>query len=359
MLLIKIIFFLKTTLKFYELYFNQLFITIYIYLPFKQFDLMTHLIPISHLQIWINLYSTDINKIIFIQLLQYFAIRITEKTQWIEFSLESFFIHWAPKFLKTSIIQQTRRKQFAITAIHIVATRPILLEFSMLYECEQQIYDLCLFWSKLFISTITRNYFLTTRIIDNLRITQNTYYMYFMQLIKLSEFLFNRPVCCEFAHIEFAHLYSTNASLYIILHELFNEIILRRVIGLHNLFFSKNWFWMFVISFYYRDLNIYHRCCQLLANLIYQPEHGHLFLSIFFFSQLLFQIFQVDFTLYGLTIKLTGKIGVRGISRTRSLRSRCGKTSFTITSTNRVKYLFDIINADGGVLGLKILLLYT
>lgn len=64
--------------------------------------------------------------------------------------------------------------------------------------------------------------------------------MYFMQLIKLSEFLFNRPVCCEFAHIEFAHLYSTNASLYIILHELFNEIILRRVIGLHNLFFSKN-----------------------------------------------------------------------------------------------------------------------
>ena len=69
-------------------------------------------------------------------------------------------------------------------------------------------------------------------------------------------------------------------------------------------------------------------------------------------------IFYFDFNLVGLTIKLSGKIGVRGISRTRTMKLLCGKTSFTVSYTQRVRYLSDIIIADGGVLGLKILLRY-
>jgi len=143
-----------------------------------------------------------------------------------------------------------------------------------------------------------------------------------------------------------------------ILQQLFSETFFDESADDETTIYGGGWFWVFLMSWHYKDLVLYHQMCQLLANITYQPKHGEMFVAIFFFSQLLFQIFYFDFNLVGLTIKLSGKIGVRGISRTRAMKLLCGKTSFTVSYTQRVRYLSDIITADGGVLGLKILLRY-
>lgn len=184
------------------------------------------------------------------------------------------------------------------------------------------------------------------------------YYVYFTHLVKLGEFLFNKPVCLDTAPIAFDELDAIDQAACEVLQQLFDNMLSSIISGDDAELALGECFWVLLMCWHYKDLSLYHQLCQLFANVTYQPQHNKLFLSIFFFSQLLFQIFAATSTLIGVSIKLSGKIGVRGISRTRGLRVMCGSTSFTAGYTQRVRYLSEVITADGGVLGLKILLRY-
>lgn len=184
------------------------------------------------------------------------------------------------------------------------------------------------------------------------------YYVYFTHLIKLGEFLFNRPVCLDTAPVAFDELDAIDQAACEVVQQLFDNMLSLVISGDDAELALGECFWVLLMCWHYKDLPLYHQLCQLFANVTYQPQHNKLFLSIFFFSQLLFQIFAATSTLIGVSIKLSGKIGVRGISRTRGLRAMCGSTSFTVGYTQRVRYLSGVITADGGVLGLKILLRY-
>jgi len=76
--------------------------------------------------------------------------------------------------------------------------------------------------------------------------------------------------------------------------------------------------------------------------------------------QLIFFLLSVNRQLYnvaGLFIKITGKIGVRGISRTRVILFRFGQTRLAC-QTFRIGYNFATIITSGSVLGVKIMFYY-